>query len=166
MEEGGDSEDSHDHGHHHDDSYDSSLDVVQDQYFSKVFAIEFVINCIFPWPYFYQVFFMTQLAPADVDFVVYFITDIFLILMFFRVYFVIRHIERYHSFTDVYSKKIFKAVYGIEQDRLFTCKYEISRHPTRATLWIFTVSVMILAAILRILERPYELNDSIKSDNY
>ena len=51
---------------------------------------------------------MKLLAPAQTSHVLsvtYFVSDIFVIFMFIRIYFVVRHLERYHSFTDVYSKK-------------------------------------------------------------
>lgn len=149
-----------------DDMYDENLEIPNDQFFTKDFFFECFIQCIFPWPYFYQELFMKQLAPASVNYVVYFISDLFIIFMFVRIYFVIRHIERYHDFTDVYSKKIFKSVYGIEQGGLFVVKYEIEHNPGRITFWLFTISIMILAQILRIFELPYEFNDKVNSNLY
>lgn len=107
---------------------------------------------------------MKLLAPAQTSHVLsvtYFVSDIFVIFMFIRIYFVVRHLERYHSFTDVYSKKIFKAVYGFEPDGLFTLKYEIAHNPTRATLYLFSISILILAQILRMWELPYEFTTGI-----
>ena len=65
--------------------------------------------------------------------------------MFVRIYFVIRHAERYHEFTDVYSKKIFQSVYGFEASGLFVLKYEIASNPAKSTLCLLTTSILILA---------------------
>lgn len=93
--------------------------------FNSGFWAEVVILAIFPWPYFDKIVFMRQFATAGVDYVAYFVGDLLLIIMFFRIYACVRHMERYHEFTDIYSKKICQSYYGFVPSRLFSIKIEM-----------------------------------------
>ena len=124
---------------------------------------ECLLYCIFPWPNFERIFTMQQLAPAAVDHVDYFLTDLFIIVMFGRIYYVMRHWERYHEFTDVYSLQVCKTVYDFVPTHLFPVKIELINNPTRMAIILFSVSILILAQILRIFEIPYEYNPEVNT---
>ena len=91
-----------------------------------------------------------------------------MIFMFWRVYTVLRHLERYHEFTDMYSKKICRT-YGFQPGRVFTLKIELLFKPTRMTFVLTFGTIFLLAFIVRVFELPYEKNKMINSmdlDNY
>ena len=84
--------------------------------------------------------------------------------MFWRFYTVIRHLERYHEFTDNYSKKVCRT-YGFNPGRLFTVKIELLTNPTRMTLFLFITTIFLMAFILRVFELPYEYNTKIDTQD-
>jgi len=71
--------------------------------------------------------------------------------------------ERYHEYTDIYSKQVCKSVYNFVPDRLFSIKLELIENPTRMAIILFSVSIIILAQILRIFELPYEDDKNINA---
>jgi len=85
---------------------DESFDVETLPFFDRYFFLEILMLIVFPWPGFEHLLFMNQLAPAAVHHVVYFWSDLLIIFMFLRFFTVIRHMERYHEFTDAYCRKI------------------------------------------------------------
>ena len=142
-----------------DKDYESLFKLSAAGFFDDSFIWECLFYCIYPWPGYDKIIAMRQLAPASVDHVDYFLTDLLIIIMFFRVYGVIRHIERYHEFTDIFSKQICKTVYNFVPSRLFSIKIELIESPTRMAIILFSISILILAQILRIFELPYEYNN-------
>ena len=78
-----------------------------------------------------------------------------MILMFARLYGLMRHFERYHEFTDVSSKAVCRS-FNVESGRMFTMKCELYYHQARTIMFLFISSVIILAFILRVFELPYE----------
>ena len=75
--------------------------------------------------------------------------------MFVRLHALFRHWERYHDFTDTYSKKICRD-FGFESGRGFTFKYEINNNQARSICVLFAGSVVTFSFILRVAELPYE----------
>ena len=73
--------------------------------------------------------------------------------------------ERYHEFTDIYSKQVCKSVYNFVPDRFFAIKIELIENPSRMATILFGVSILILAQILRIFELPYEYNRNVQSND-
>ena len=74
---------------------------------------EIVLLLIFPWPRFEKLILLPQIGKLSVsevgqtiEYVPYFITDLFLIVMFLRIGFLIRTLENYDSITDAHSKKL------------------------------------------------------------
>jgi len=78
-----------------------------------------------------------------------------MIIMFVRIHALFRHWERYHSFTDTFSKKVCRD-FGFESGRGFTFKYEINNNQTRSICVLFFCSVVTFSFILRVVELPYE----------
>ena len=89
----------------------------------------------------------------------YFLSELTLIFMFVRFYAVVRHFERYHEFTDLYSQKICRSRFGFKSGRLFTFKCEMN-HERKVTIIVLMslTSTMLLAFILRVFELPFEQN--------
>jgi len=127
--------------------------------FDRGFFCEVVLYLIFPYPYWDRIVFMQQLATAGIDYVPYFVVDLFLVVMFLRIFACVRHTERYHEYTDIYSKKICQSYYGFVPSRLFSTKIEMIENPTRIAVLMFLSSTIILAEILRIFELPWEMNN-------
>tara|TARA_B110000285_G_C14946396_1_gene524536 strand:- start:420 stop:851 length:432 start_codon:yes stop_codon:yes gene_type:complete len=78
-----------------------------------------------------------------------------MIIMFVRIHALFRHWERYHEYTDTYSKKICRD-FGFEAGRGFTFKYEINNNQARSIGVLFFFSVIMFSFILRVAELPYE----------
>jgi hypothetical protein len=85
---------------------ESFFNISPSKFWDDGFVWECLFYCIFPWPGYDKIIAMKQLAPAAVNHVDYFLTDLLIIVMFFRFYGIIRHLERYHEFTDIFSKQI------------------------------------------------------------
>ena len=83
--------------------------------------------------------------------------------MFVRLYGFIRHLERYHEFTDINSKKICQERFGFKSGRMFTIKCELYYRQAATIIYLFLVSVSILAFILRIFEIPFDLKHDVNS---
>lgn len=77
--------------------------------------------------------------------------------MFYRIYQVVRHYERYHEFTDLESKAICRR-FGVYNGRMFSLKCELKFNQYRVIFMLFAGSVTVLAYILRIWELPFEQN--------
>ena len=90
-----------------------------------------------------------------------------MIFMFWRVYTVLRHLERYHEYTDLYSNKICRT-YGFIPGRMFTLKIELLHSPTRMTLILFFWTIFLLSFIVRVFELPLEKHfyDEDSSNGY
>ena len=127
-------------------------------------VLEIIAQCIFPWPKCDNIFFMPQYAASGVEYVPYFTSDMIMLFMFWRVYTVLRHMERYHEFTDMYSKKVCRT-YGFKPGRMFTIKIELLKNPTRMTLWLSAITIFLLAFVVRVFELPYEKNKKIDELN-
>ena len=148
-----------------DKDYENFFSIQVSSFFDDGFIQECLFLCIYPWPGYDQIISMKQLAPAAVNHVEYFLTDLLIIVMFFRFHGVIRHLERYHEFTDIYSKQVCKTVYNFIPSRLFSIKIELIENPSRMAIILFSVSILILAQILRIFELPYEYNSQVGTND-
>lgn len=76
------------------------------KFFTTKFILECVSQMVFPYPNRESLFFIPCLANSGHKNVAYFSSDFILVFMFVRFYGLIRHLERYHEFTDINSKKI------------------------------------------------------------
>ena len=101
--------------------------------------------------------FMPQLESSGVKYVPYFLSDLIIICMFFRIFMIIRHYERYHEFTNLESKVICRR-FDVKNSRMFSMKSELKFNQFRVIIVLFASSVSVLAYILRIWELPYEMN--------
>lgn len=142
---------------------DESFDSKRNPTFNTFFWIEIILYAIFPWPYIDKIFLIPQLATAGLSHVAYFYSDIALVIMFLRITAAVRHLERYHEFTDIYSKQVCQSHYGFVPSRLFSIKIEMINNPSRVAAILFLSSILILAEILRIFELPWEINNAINS---
>lgn len=139
-------------------------------FFTSKFVLECISQMIFPYPFWNTIIFMPQLASSHVDYVPYFFSDFVTIIMFVRLYALIRHWERYHTFSDLYAKKICRH-HGVWSGRMFTFKCELSSeagddaNAGKAIVFLFVFSVCLLSFILRVFELPFEQNAKINSTN-
>ena len=86
--------------------------------------------------------------------VYYLVSDFILVVMFLRVFFVIRAIFNYNMYTDVFAKKLCRS-YGFTANVRFTFKSLLKTDPARTVLVTMLSSVLILAYILRVFEVQY-----------
>lgn len=107
--------------------------------------------------------FIPCLANSGHKYVCYFSSDLILVFMFVRFYGFIRHLERYHEFTDINSKKICQENFNFKSGRMFTIKCELAYRQTQTILTLFLTSVMMLAFILRIFEWPFDRKADVNS---
>lgn len=123
------------------------------------------MQVIFPWPGFDFIFWMPQYKQSGIGYVPYFSSDFIMLFMFWRVYTVLRHFERYHAYTDSYSKKICR-LFGFFPGRMFTLKIELVRSPARMTFLLLFTTIFLLSFILRVFELPYDRNNLIGSSDF
>ena len=115
------------------------------------------VQFIFPWPCVEYVILIPQLQSSGVKYVPYFLSDLLMIFMFYRMYQVLRHYERYHEYTDLDSKAVcrrFNTPGGI----MFAIKCELKFNQYKVITFLFVFSVSVLAYILRLWELPYDQN--------
>lgn len=85
---------------------------------------------------------------------IYLMSEIMISFMFVRLYFIMGTFVNYGEFSDAYSKKLCKS-YGFESDIRFSVKCLYITAPEATVFWVFTMTVLIFAYILRIYEVPY-----------
>ena len=86
--------------------------------------------------------------------VYYLLSDFILVLMFLRLFFVMRAIFNYNMFTDVVAKKLCRN-YGFTANVRFTYKCLLKIKPTRTVSFTMILSVLVLAYCLRVFESQY-----------
>lgn len=87
-------------------------DVEPRKFWSTKYVVECASQCIFPYPGRDPLIFIPCLANSGHKYVCYFSSDLIVVFMFVRTYGLIRHLERYHEFTDMNSKKICRDKFG------------------------------------------------------
>ena len=98
---------------------------------------------------------MINIGSKDSTVAVYYlISDFILVLMFFRLFFVMRAVFNYNMFTDVVAKKLCRS-YGFTANVRFTYKCLLKEKPTRTVSFTMMASVLILAYCLRVFEVQY-----------
>jgi len=91
------------------------------KYFTKKFVMDVMMQLVFPYPGNESLIFVPCLANSGHKYVCYFSSDLVMIFMLTRIYGILRHLERYYSFTDMQSKKICRS-HGFDSGRMFTIK--------------------------------------------
>lgn len=133
------------------------------KFWTSKFVLECISQCIFPYPSHESLVFIGCLANSGHKYVCYFSSDLILVFMFVRFYGLIRHLERYHEFTDINSKKICQERFNFKSGRMFTIKCELYYRQATTICYLFLISVSMLAFILRIFEIPYDLKSDVNS---
>ena len=83
---------------------------------------------------------------------VYYLTsDFILVLMFFRIFFVIRAVFNYNMYTDVFAKKLCRS-YGFTANVRFTFKSLLKTDPASTVSVTMLSSVLVLSYCLRVFE--------------
>jgi hypothetical protein len=97
---------------------------------------------------------------------VYFLSEFLLVLMFTRMYFLVRSILNYTEFMDPYARKLCNA-YGFDNTVLFTIKSKMAINPESTVSYIFGLTLIVFAYIIRIFEMPrYRMDDNDIFDSY
>ena len=95
----------------------------------------------------------------------YFLSDFFIAIMFFRLFFVIRMLFSYSMYTDAYSKKLCNS-YGFSGGTRFVLKSMMLLEPGKSVVFLFVFSVLIFAYLIRIFELPYMyLGEDLESNS-
>ena len=129
---------------------------------TKQFLTEVVMLMIVPIP-FYDCYFTFYCEGKDTTF---FLSGFMLVIMFRRVYFLVRSMLNYTQFRDPYTKKICKA-YGFENSVLFTIKSNIEINPETTVSYIFILTLFIFAYVVRVFEMPrFRLDDDDRFDSF
>jgi hypothetical protein len=128
-------------------------------WFSNRFWIEAICLMICPIPYWDQYFHIEALNITNRSEqlkVYYLVSDLILVFMFVRVFFVVRAVFNYNLFTDLYSKKLCRS-YGFTANLRFAYKCLLKSDPGLTVFMTLLSSVFFLAYQLRIFEMPYYL---------
>lgn len=120
------------------------------------FMFEFVILAVHPLPYYdvqYDVPILNMLGDkSEYQPVRYMLSDFLFAFMFLRVYFVIRTLMNFTSFSEMHSKRIC-AKYGVEANTSFCVKALMKKNAGMTILLTSIISIMWLSYLLRIFER-------------
>ena len=114
--------------------------------FSEIF-----LCLLFPIPY-YDCYIVTY-SRKGIE-VVYFLSEILTILMWFRVWFLIRTCFAWSVFADPYSRKLCRS-YGFETRQTFTLKCYIKIRPNTTVFVLIVATITIFGHICKIAELPY-----------
>lgn len=116
-------------------------------WFSLSFWIEVLVFLVCPIPYYDVIFHIDCLnildKSSDVK-VWYLMSDMIVVFMFVRLFFVVRALFNYNMFTDLYSKKLCKH-YGFTANIRFAYKCFAEISPGLTVLLTLLTSVFILA---------------------
>ena len=74
--------------------------------------------------------------------------------MFLRLVFLYRSMINYNIYTDAYSMKLCK-LYGFSGGFRFSIKVKMLMNPGALVLFDFTMQILVLAYVLRLVEFPY-----------
>jgi hypothetical protein len=110
-----------------------------------------VMLSVTPIPYFD--FYIKHNAKSGVT-VYYFLSEIMLSVMAFRLFYIVRAYFNYSIYADSYSKKLFQQ-YGFESNLRFAFKANLINDPQRTIGLIFVSFVLFYSYLLRIFELPY-----------
>ena len=117
------------------------------------FILECALMAICPQP-FYDDYFITKVIMHPEEFQVYNLNDFLLIIMFLRLVFLYRSMINYNIYTDAYSMKLCK-LYGFSGGFRFSIKVKMLMNPGALVLFDFTMQILVLAYVLRLVEFPY-----------
>ena len=145
----------------------------QQSVISMRFLLEVLILAICPLP-FYE-----HYIPIDYDYIAddgsvdtltayYTLSDFLMAFMFLRVFFLCRTVINFSIYTDAFSKKLCNS-YGFISGVRFTVRCHMQQNPGRTIMFIFTVSVLVLAFLLRVFELPFVQANVLNTttlDNY
>jgi hypothetical protein len=118
--------------------------------FPANFKFELLILCIFPIPY-YDWYFTIEAKDVVCT---YIYSELIIVIMLLRLYFVFRALFNYSIFNDAYSKKLCNQ-YGFYPTYDFTFRCYMAQDSLGTVFLMFAGSVMVLSYIIRIFERPF-----------
>ncbi|TNV86681.1 hypothetical protein FGO68_gene5323 [Halteria grandinella] len=125
---------------------------------SKQYYVDILFLVFQPLPYWDPTFTMRCINIADktkfLD-IEYNISTVLISIMFLRFIFIVRTCFNYSIFTDQHAKKLMSDTYGFSPDLRFTLKCILQRSPELTVTIILSVSILVVAYILRIFEIVY-----------
>lgn len=127
--------------------------------FNWTFAWELMICVVHPITFYDVIWNIPSLnmnTKAEYVDVEYMLSDFLLVLMFFRIYFLLRTMLNYTIFTDLQARKMC-AQHNVKVDLSFCTKALMLTQPGNTMVITSTLSILILSYILRIFEMPYNL---------
>jgi hypothetical protein len=126
------------------------------QSFGVDFWIEAFMILLCPIPYWDMIIDISALNAAKTSPVpvYYLLSDFILAFMFVRTIFMARAVINYSIFMDIYSKRLCKS-YGFTANVRFSFKCFVRANPGSTVAIMLTVSVLVLAYLMRIAELPY-----------
>ena len=89
-------------------------------------------------------------------------SDYLMLFMFLRLLFLIRSTFNYSIYRDGYSKAICQH-YGASSGIRFAFKCFLDQYPQWTIIWMFTLTILVLAYLLRVFENPYYVQLTIEN---
>ena len=117
--------------------------------FPPYFKFEVLILCIFPIPYM-DWYFSIEAKDLTCNYVY---SELVIVAMLARLFFVFRAVFNYSVFSDAYSKKLCNQ-YGFYPTYDFTFRCYMAQDSLGTVFKMFVGSVMLLSYIIRLFERP------------
>ena len=136
------------------------------RFFSYKLMFDVIICLICPLPFCEYKFYFVEYVPSEKNHLEaeYLVSDIILILMFSRIYLVIRNALNHTEFTDPYAKLHWER-HGFTANARFWFRWFMAKYPGITVVTILSLSVFILSYILRITERSF-LNKYMEWKSY
>ena len=139
-------------------------------WFQTSFWLEALIFLVCPLPFFEKAFAFEYIDISAGKTgrlkIYYLLSDFILVVMFLRVYFVVRAVFNYNMYMDSFAKKLCRS-YGFTANVRFTFKALLLTDPARTVSVLMVGSVVILAYQLRIFEiQYYKAIGQLDFDNY
>lgn len=109
---------------------------------------------ICPNPFFEKAMPVDASLANEIDDIVYCMSDLMLVVMFFRLFFLYRTIINFSEYTDAFSLKVCKQ-YGFNSGAFFAIKVKLITNPGVLVFVDFMAQVFVLSYVMRIFERPH-----------
>jgi hypothetical protein len=134
------------------------------RFFSWNLLFDIIILTIQPFPYLdFEVHLKEYNSDNHEINPVYLLSDFLVLLMFLRMYIVIRNIFNHSQFSDPYAK-LHCERYGFTANTRFVFKCYLLRYPGYTVLSTLISSIIVLSYMMRIAERP--TSRALGSRNY
>ena len=126
--------------------------------FTTSLFVDVVLLCVFPYPHLRGCFHLTERCMWEATWeeaeVCYTLSEALFVLMFGRLYLLLRCAFAVFGMTDRHSRTV-SAQFGIKANTRFTIRSLLRQRPYTTLLLLWAPISLVLALLFRVFERPY-----------